>query len=49
MKILYANEFIQNMGLGDPTTCVYHLVFDKNDSNDTKNYNILLCMDWDYA
>ena len=24
------------MGLGDPTTCVYQLIFDKNDINDTK-------------
>ena len=24
------------MGLGDTTTCVYLLIFDENDSNDTK-------------
>ena len=44
IKIKYANEFIQNMVLGDPTTCVYQLIFDGNDSNDTKLYNILFCM-----
>ena len=38
MKIGYANYFVQNMGLGDPTTWVYKLIFDENDSNDTKNY-----------
>ena len=36
MKIGYANYFVQNMGLGDPTTWVYKLIFDENDSNDTK-------------
>ena len=36
MKTKYANEFIQNMGLGDPTTCVYQFIFDENYSNDTK-------------
>ena len=44
IKIKHANEFIQNMVLGDPTTCVYQLIFDGNDSNDTKLYNILFCM-----
>ena len=34
-----ANEFIRNMGLGDPKTCVYHFIFDKYDNNDT---NIIL-------
>ena len=32
----YADEFIQHMGLGDPTLSVYHYIFDKEDSNDTK-------------
>ena len=35
MKIKYTNEFIQKMGLGDPTSCVYQFIFDENDSNDT--------------
>ena len=36
MKIQYSHEFIQNMGLSDPTTCFYQLIFDENDSNYTK-------------
>ena len=28
MKIQYSNEFIQNMVLGYPTTCVYQFIFD---------------------
>ena len=35
MEIKYANEFIQNMVLGDPTTCVYQFFFDENDINYT--------------
>ena len=35
MKIKYANEFIIDMRLGDSITCVYQLIFDENDSNDT--------------
>ena len=35
MKIKYSNEFIQNMGFVDPTTCVYRFIFDQDDSNDT--------------
>ena len=35
-RIKYANESIQNMGLGDPRTFVYQFIYDKNDSNDTK-------------
>ena len=35
MKIQYANEFIINMVLGDPTICVNQFIFDENDSNDT--------------
>ena len=33
-KIKYANEFIYNMVLGDPKTCVYQFIFDKYDSNE---------------
>ena len=29
LKLVYANKFIRNMGLGDPTTCVYKFTFDK--------------------
>ena len=36
IKIQYSNEFIQKMVLGDPTKFVYQLIFDENDSNDTK-------------
>ena len=35
MKMKYANYFIQNMRLGDPTPCVYQLFFDENGSNET--------------
>ena len=31
----YANEIIHNMGLGDPTTCVYQFTFDREDSDGT--------------
>ena len=44
MRIQYANEFIQNMGLGDPKKYVYQFKVTKN-----KLYNILSYMDWDYA
>ena len=36
MRIKYSNEFIQNTGLGDPTTYFYQLIFYQDDSNDTK-------------
>ena len=49
MKIKYANYFILNMGLGDPTTCVYQFIFDENYINDTKIKKYLLCMEWDYT
>ena len=44
MKIQYTNELIQNMKFGDPTTCVYQLIYDENDSNDKKiiQYFIML-------
>ena len=31
-----ANEFVQKLGMGDPTTCVYQLIYDENDNDDTK-------------
>ena len=49
MKIQYTNEFIQNIVLGDPTACVYQLIFDEKYSNDTKIYNVLSFMDWGHA
>ena len=30
MKIQYANEFVQNLGMGYPTTCVYQFIYKKN-------------------
>ena len=36
MKIQDANKLIQNIGLGDTTTYLHQLIFDENDSNDTK-------------
>ena len=42
MKIKYSNEFIINMGLGDPTARVYQFVFDENDSNE--KHGLGLCI-----
>ena len=36
MKIEYANEFVQKLGFGDPTTCVYQLIYDEKENVDTK-------------
>ena len=36
MKIQYANEFVQKLGVGDPTTCVYQFIYDENVINETK-------------
>ena len=33
---VYSNEFIHNMGFGDPTTCVYQYILDKDYSNNAK-------------
>ena len=35
MIIKYTNKFIQNMGMGDPKTFFYRLIFDQDDSNAT--------------
>ena len=35
MKIQYANEFIQNLGMVYPTRCVHQLIYDENDNDDT--------------
>ena len=49
MKIQYENELIQNLGMGDPTTCVYQVIYHKNESDDKKIIPYLLYMDWDYV
>ena len=36
MKIQYENKFIQNLGMGHPTTCVYQFIYDENDNDETK-------------
>ena len=36
MKIKYANESVQKLGMGDPITCVYQFIYNENDSVDTK-------------
>ena len=36
MKIQYANEYIKDMGLDDPTTYFYQFNIDENYSNSTK-------------
>ena len=29
MKIQYANELLQKLGMGHPTTCVYQFIYNK--------------------
>ena len=29
MKIRYANKFVKNLGICDPTTCVYKFIYNK--------------------
>ena len=36
MKIQYANDFFQQLGVGDTITCVYRFIYDEKDSVDTK-------------
>ena len=36
MKIQYSDRFVQNFGMGDPTTCVYQFIYYKNDNYDRK-------------
>ena len=36
MKIQYTNKSVQNLGLGDPTRCVYQIIYDENNNDDTK-------------
>ena len=36
MKIQYANELFEQLGVGGPTTCVYQFIYDEKDSDDTE-------------
>ena len=36
MKIQYANEFDENLGKGDPTTCIYQFIYNEKDGVDTE-------------
>ena len=36
MKIQYVNEFIKKLWMGNPKTCVYQLIHDKNEIDYTK-------------
>ena len=50
MKIQYANEFVQKLGMGYPTKYIYQSICDENDSDDTNiiqyfiMYGLLLCI-----
>ena len=49
MKIQYANEFVENLGMGDPTTCFISSFTMKSKVLAQIKYNILLCVDLYYA
>ena len=36
MKIKYANESIQKLGMGDPATYAYQFIYDGEDSDNTE-------------
>ena len=36
MKIKYEHSFVHKSGMGNPTTCVYQLIYDEKDENDTQ-------------
>ena len=36
MKIQFVTNFVQNLGMGGPTTCVYQLIYDETDKIDTQ-------------
>ena len=36
MKIIYANNLVHKLGMGDPTTCVYQFIYNKKGKNDTQ-------------
>ena len=42
IKIKDSNEFIQNMGFGDPTTCFYEFILDQYASNETNILQYLI-------
>ena len=44
MRIQYANECFQNLGMGDPTTCIYLFIYDEHDNDNTKIIQyIIIC------
>ena len=49
MKIKYANECVQKLGVGDPTISFYQFIYDERDIVDTKMTQLFLCMDWDHV
>ena len=36
MKIQYENNFVQQLGMGDPTACVHQFIYDEKDKYDTQ-------------
>ena len=36
MKIQYENKFIEQLWMGDPTTCLYQFIYDEEDRSDTE-------------
>ena len=36
MNIQYANNYVQKLGMVDPTTCVYQFMYDEKYKNDTQ-------------
>ena len=36
MRIQYANNFVQKLGMGDPTICVNQLTYNEKYKNDTQ-------------
>ena len=36
MRIKYTNEFVQGLGMGDTTACVYEFIYDENYNDETK-------------
>ena len=49
----YANEFIPKLGMGDPTKCVYQIIYNENNSDETNIlqyfiiYELVLCIKLD--
>ena len=42
MKIEYANECIQNLGMSHPTTCVHQFIYDENNNDEMKTMQYFL-------